>query len=152
MFLSGVYTVRKGRQTLLKQQCNYSMTSCVISAVKGEFGNNGVCLNAPDLVKILKVSRRWEGEEGKEAERTAGAKAHGGRKHCIVEKLRQTHMDNALRTGILHKVLTNIREMDMRLPSAHKAAYRETVLGSLQSAYTQPIGSIARHRMHGAGN
>lgn len=124
MLLSGVYTIRKERQTLLKQKCKYSMTSCVISAVKGGFGDNGVCFKAPDLVKILKVSRRWEGEEGKEAERTAGAEAHGRRKHCVVKKLRQAHMANARRTSILHKVLMNIQEMDGRLPSAHKAAYR----------------------------
>lgn len=96
----------------------------MISAVKGGLGDNGVCFKAPDLVKILKVSRRWEGEEGKEAERTGVAKAHGGRKHCVVEKLRQAHMASALRASILHKVLMNIQEMDVRLPSAHKASYR----------------------------
>lgn len=46
-----------------------------MSAVKGKFGNGGACYKAPDLVKILKVRRRWEGAEGGrivEAERTAG--------------------------------------------------------------------------------
>lgn len=57
-----------------------------------------------------------------EAERTAGAKAHGGRKHCIVEKLRQAHMASALRTSTLHKVLMNIREMDVRLQSAPQSS------------------------------
>lgn len=42
-------------------------------------------------------------------ERTAGAKAHGGRKHYTMEKLRHIHVPSAQRASILHKVLVTIR-------------------------------------------
>lgn len=41
------------------------MTSCD-KPVKGKFGNNRACYKARDLVRISKVSRRWEGKEGRE--------------------------------------------------------------------------------------
>lgn len=83
-----------------------------MSAVKGKFGNSGACYKAPDLVKILKVRRRWESTEGGrivEAERMAGAKAHGRRKHCVAERLRQAPLPGAQRASMLHKVLMNIQ-------------------------------------------
>lgn len=57
------------------------------------------------------------GRKTVETERIAGAKAHSGRKHCIVEKLRQAHIPSAPRTSTLHKVLMNIRGADCE--SAH---------------------------------
>lgn len=117
------------------------------SAVKGEFGNNGACFKAPDPVKIWKVSRRWDGEEGKEDCRdreNSRCQAHGGRKHCIVEKLRQAHIPRAPRTSTLHRVLAKTRGDDGECADTGEAVGR----------VPEPslVGSAARHRMHGAGN
>lgn len=95
------------------------------------------------------------GEKIVEAERTAGAKIHGERKHCIVEKLRQAHVASALRTSTLHKVLMDIQEMNVRLQSATQSSIqggRGDCSGACEVHTPSLVGSIARHRMHGAGH
>lgn len=64
-----------------------------------------------------------------EAEGTAGAKAHSGRKLYAVEKLRQAHPPHPQKAGVLYKVLVNIKENEWEgAKCPHKATYvRESI-------------------------
>lgn len=64
-----------------------------------------------------------------EPQRIADAKAHGGRKHCVVEKLRQAHTPSAPRTSTLPRALNNSRGDD-----GGSADTGEAARGSLQGA------------------
>lgn len=111
------------------------MTSCD-KPVKGKFGNNGACYKALDLVKISKVSRRWEGKEGTEdcrGRENSRCKGPQWKESCTVENLRQAHIFSARTPSILHRNIQG--EMNVRVLSAPTKQHTQMrVLGSLQNA------------------
>lgn len=116
------------------------MTSCD-KPVKRKFGNNGACYKALDLVKISKVSRRWEGTGGREdcrgrknsrckgpqwKDALCGGKTEAG-PHIPCSETKHTP----------HEYSGRDECEGAKCP--HKATCtHETVLGSLQNAEIQP--------------
>lgn len=107
------------------------------------------CFKASDLVKISKVSRRWEGEE----EKDCGGRCKGPQWEEALHSGETEASPQGQCAENQHKVLRNTREMDVRLLSAPQSSKQgRQCLGACEVHTPSLSGPMARHRMHGAGN